>query len=209
MEHHFWHQRWANQQIGFHQPEINQYLQQYWSRLAVPSGGAVFVPLCGKSQDMLWLREQGHPVLGVELNESACNAFFTEQDVIPQQSELGDFVCREQDGVRLLCGDFFRLNSELLSGVSAVYDRAALVALPAEMRKRYVQCMQSILPVTTPILLLTLEYEGAGGPPFNVPGEEVLSLYAEFYQIEKLHEISPDEVAEGERRDVVWLLQPK
>src|SRR5690242_4352745 len=80
----FWLERWERQQIGFHQRNINPRLLRFWPDLGLARGGAVFVPLCGKSTDMLWLHAQGHPVLGVELSPVAVAAFFTENDLAPQ-----------------------------------------------------------------------------------------------------------------------------
>ena len=74
----FWLERWQNNQTGFHQDEINSYLTRYWSGLGLTQGSRVLVPLCGKSLDMLWLAEQGHSVVGIELSRLAIEAFFHE-----------------------------------------------------------------------------------------------------------------------------------
>ena len=79
----FWLQRWSAGQIGFHQSEVNQDLQQYWSSLRVAPGARVLVPLCGKSQDMSWLRGQGYHVVGAELSEAAVGSYFTERGEQP------------------------------------------------------------------------------------------------------------------------------
>ena len=63
MEAAFWHQKWKENRIGFHQADFNRWLQSWWS--AQQGSDPVLVPLCGKSRDMLWLREQGHPVDGL------------------------------------------------------------------------------------------------------------------------------------------------
>lgn len=33
MQHSFWQERWQQNQIGFHNPDINRHLQQNWSLL--------------------------------------------------------------------------------------------------------------------------------------------------------------------------------
>ena len=149
MEKNFWLERWEREEIGFHQNEINPYLRQYWQELHLARGSEVFVPLCGKSRDMLWLREQGHSVLGVELSAIAAQAFFKENDCAPQHVTGGKFERYETDGMRILCGDFFDLGKDDLAQVGAVYDRASLVALPPEMRERYARHLVSILPPAT------------------------------------------------------------
>ena len=182
MEPEFWHQRWQQNQIGFHQGEVNPYLRKYWSSLAIAAPARILVPLCGKSLDLLWLVEQGYQVEGVELSELAVRAFFEEQGIEARQTRLGDWQVWEGDGLRLWCGDFFALRPEQLGHIDAVYDRAALIALPTEMRQQYVRHMQTLVgPV--PHLLITLEYpqDKMSGPPFSVEQAEVEALFGERY----------------------------
>jgi thiopurine S-methyltransferase len=188
MEKEFWLERWERQEIGFHQDEVNPYLRQYWQELHVAHDSAVFVPLCGKSRDMLWLREQGHPVLGVELSPIAVHAFFEENGHIPHHVTRGEFDCCEADGIRILCGDFFDLGREYLAHASAAYDRASLVALPPEMRERYVRHLVGILPPATQILLITFDYPQPEmpGPPFAVSTDEVAALYRKHAEVRLL-----------------------
>lgn len=180
MQHEFWLQRWQQQQIGFHQQVFNPLLLQYWSSLEAAAGEPVFVPLCGKSLDMLWLAEQGHSVVGNELSELAVDAFWEELGVSPEREALGAFERSSAESVKLLQGDFFALSSDAIDQAGLVFDRASLIALPPEMRKRYVQHMHEILPAGSRILLLTLEKDDnvEGGPPFNVSVDEVKELYA-------------------------------
>lgn len=163
MEHAFWHARWEEGRIGFHQQEINEQLQGHWPALNLDSDVQVLVPLCGKSRDMLWLREQGHPVVGVELNQGACEAFFEENGAGAKVAESAPYRAYRCDGIELLCGDVFALDATRFNGVGAVYDRAALVALPSEMRKAYAQMVCEKLPVGVPMLLITMEFEGGAG----------------------------------------------
>jgi thiopurine S-methyltransferase len=188
MEKEFWLQRWEREEIGFHQDEINPHLQRYWQELFPDRQGKVFVPLCGKSRDMLWLRQRGHHVLGVELSAIAVQAFFRENGYAPQHFDSPGFEHCEADDIHILCGDFFDLRKDDLTGVNFVYDRASLVALPPEMRARYARHLVQILPPGTQILLLTFDYPQAEmpGPPFAVSAGEVESLYAEHASISLL-----------------------
>ncbi|MCV6610859.1 MAG: thiopurine S-methyltransferase [Amphritea sp.] len=182
----FWHDRWAEGRIGFHLPESNPLLKRGWSALNAQGEGRVLVPLCGKTLDMLWLREQGHEVLGVELSELACQAFFDEQEVVVEKRERDGFQVRSVDGLDLYCGDFFALPQHCYDSVAWVYDRAALVAFPPEMRKQYVQSLIEKLPSCVSILLITLEFDELQGPPFSVNEAEVRELYGQRFDIEKL-----------------------
>ena len=196
MEKDFWLERWEREEIGFHQNEVNPYLRQYWQDLHLARDSVVFVPLCGKSSDMLWLREQGHQVLGVELSAIAVQAFFKESGYTPQQVTQhqvtgGKFDCCEANGIRILCGDFFDLSRDELAKVSVVYDRASLIALPPEMRVRYVRHLVSILPPATQILLITVDYPQPEmqGPPFSVASGEVEALYREYAEVHLLMQL--------------------
>jgi thiopurine S-methyltransferase len=213
----FWLERWQRNEIGFHQGEINAHLQEYWSGLHLPEGAEVLVPLCGKSRDMLWLRAQGHRVLGVELSPLAVEDFCLENELKPQVRSHGAFDSWSCDGVTLLCGDFFDLEPADLKGVAGVYDRASLVALPLEMREHYARHLQRILPAQVPMLLVTMDYaqQEMSGPPFAVSEAEVCGLYGVHYAIERLYTL--DVLAENPRfrergltrlDEVVYRLQP-
>jgi thiopurine S-methyltransferase len=187
----FWLERWERKEIGFHENEVNVYLKQFWNELHLEQGGRVFVPLCGKSVDLKWLREQGHPVLGIELSEIAARDFFTENSHQPKISGGTKFREYEADRIRILCGDFFELSRDDLGKVSAVYDRASMVALPPEMRERYVKHLLSILPPTTQILLITFDYPQSemAGPPFALAAGEVEALYSMHADIRLLAQV--------------------
>ncbi len=186
MKHEFWHERWKQDQIGFHQQEINSYLTSHWEELGLTSGAPVFVPLCGKSLDMLWLREQGHPVFGVELSRKAVEAFFHENEIDPSVNETPRYVEFSSDMLTLFAGDFFQLQREDLGEIRAVYDRAALIALPPQMRPDYAAHMTTLLNPGAHILLVTMQYEEGvlEGPPFSVEDEEVRLLFSEHFTIE-------------------------
>ncbi len=181
-----WLDRWEEGRIGFHQPQVNTHLTRFWPELAPK--GPVFVPLCGKSLDMLWLRAQGHPVLGVELAPRAVEAFFSENRLQPEITEHGPFQRWACDGLVLLQGDFFDLQPQDLADVTAVYDRASLIALPPDMRRDYARHMQRILPPGAVTLLITMEYPAGEmqGPPFSVGEDEVRRLYQGAAKVEQL-----------------------
>ncbi|MEH6564884.1 MAG: thiopurine S-methyltransferase [Halopseudomonas sp.] len=179
MDAEFWHTRWQRGETGFHKAGINPLLSRWWPRLALTAGATVLVPLCGKSLDMLWLRSQGHQVIGAELARAALEAFISEHQLALTWQQLGSFAVATGDGFELHCGDFFDLAGAQLGGVTAVYDRAALIALPPAMRGAYVQHMRSVLPPGWKMLLVTLDYPQAQrpGPPFSVPDAEVKALF--------------------------------
>lgn len=195
----FWHARWRLGEIGWHQDEINVHLQEHWPQLGVKPGERVFVPLCGKTLDLLWLAAQGHRVLGVEISRLAVDAFFAENGLIPEVTEEPPFLRYCVDEIEVLCGDFFDLMPAHLAGVSAVFDRASLVAMPPEVRPRYAGHLRAVLRPEGVALLVTLDYEQAqmSGPPFSVRDDEVRGLLGERFRIERLAVL--DVLAENER----------
>jgi thiopurine S-methyltransferase len=184
----FWQSGWDEGRIGFHQHEINPYLQRYWPRLSVAPGARVFVPLCGKSLDMLWLREQGHNVVGVEVVPRAVEAFFAENHLSAETRPQGALLAWAAEGIEIYQGDFFDLTAAETAGVAAVYDRASLVALPPAMRKKYAAQLRAIVPEKADVLLITMEYpqEQMSGPPFAVSEREVTDLYGDAFDVERL-----------------------
>ncbi len=179
MEPEFWLERWEKREIGFHQVDINRFLEQYWSTLELSKDSSVFVPLCGKSKDMRWLAQQGHHVLGVEVSETAVQEFFEEWKMPPTRQHKGPFVSYSAKNIEILVGDFFALTAEDLQEVAGVYDRAALVALPLDMRRDYVNALAEILPAKTQTLLISFEYrlDARKGPPFSIDIEAVRGLF--------------------------------
>lgn len=188
MEPDFWRARWAEGQIGFHQGAVNARLEASWSKLGLDAHAPVLVPLCGKSLDVWWLRDRGHPVLGVELSPLAVEALFAEARVSRTVTQQGPFEVSEGGGVRILCGDFFDLRAEDLASIHAVYDRAALVALPPPLRRRYAALLAERLPGAVQSLLLSFETtpQVESGPPFSVPEAEVRALYAPAFSVSVL-----------------------
>ena len=188
MQPHHWLERWEKQQIGFHQAHINTHLETFWPRSGINPGCRVFVPLCGKSLDMLWLRAQGHPVLGVEISPRAVADFFSEQGLEPTVNKEARFERWQCEGLTLLVGDFFDLQAADLQDIGAVYDRASLIALPPPMRADYARHMATIKPAAAMTLLISMEYpqQQMQGPPFSVEETEIRALYEPHYRVDRL-----------------------
>lgn len=180
MEASFWQQRWLEGKTGFHLDEVNPLLVKYAEKMQLAPGQQVFVPLCGKSRDLVWLAEQGFRVLGIELSELAVDAFFDENNLTPVKREKGSLSFYQSGLITLVCGDFFELSRPQMVNIAAVYDRAAFIALPDTMRPAYSQHLKLLCP-NQPRLLICLEYEQAemAGPPFAVLEDELQADYAD------------------------------
>jgi thiopurine S-methyltransferase len=182
----FWQERWRTAQIGFHQAAVDRHLQTYWPTLKLAADSPVFVPLCGKSLDLPWLRKQGHAVSGVELSSVALEAFCMEHGIPARRRVLGDFDVYETQGFRLFRGDFFKLTPALLGDVPAVYDRASLISWSPALRASYVEHMTALSRRGTQTLLIVVEYPPAqmSGPPFPVTRDDIDRLYGGHHSIE-------------------------
>lgn len=211
MEESYWQDKWANQQIGFHQKEPHAYMVQYHSALNLQPDDQVFVPLCGKTNDIGWLLNQGHRVCGVELNESAVQALFDNLALTPEVHNLPTLKRYQHKDLQVYVGDIFNLTADLLGPVHAIYDRAALVALPPEMRKRYTEHLRHTTN-NTQQLLITFDYDqnAMAGPPHSVPAEEVHQHYNPHYSVHTLAESAVDGGLKKTTAatEVVWHLQP-
>ncbi len=193
----FWLERWRTGQIGWHQPAFNAALVEHWPKLGLPEGCSVFVPLCGKSLDILWLRGQGHPVFGVEIAEAAVRDFFAENSIRFEVAENPDGLPRfSGGGFRIYCGDYLEISAPQLGTTQGTYDRGALIALPPDRRPIYADHIQRVIPDGGKVLLLTLEYDQARvpGPPFSVPAQEVEALYGRRCRVEQLDCFQTDQV---------------
>ena len=183
MEASFWTEAWDKRHIGFHNADVHPLLAQHFTALKLPAGARVFVPLCGKSLDMAWLLAQGYRVAGCELVETAVAEFFTEMDVTPRITDSGVLKTYRADNIEIYVGDIFDLGAAVLGDVDAVYDRAALVAFPPDMRARYAPHVRDITQ-NAPQLLITFDYDPAemDGPPFYVSDADVTTYYGKAYQ---------------------------
>jgi thiopurine S-methyltransferase len=168
----YWLERWQAGHIGFHRADANPRLVANHQR-ALGETVRVLVPLCGKSVDLEWLVVRGHDVVGVELSELAAQAFFAERGFAPERNQVGAFIEYRYGGVAILVGDFFAATPEALGYFDGAYDRAALIALPADLRARYVAHLPTLLAPKARLLLVTLHYDAQGGPPFDVSPDEV------------------------------------
>lgn len=187
MEAEFWHERWRQPEQGFNQVKPNALLVAHLSALALSANDRVFVPLCGKTVDIPWLREQGLRVAGAELSEVAVQQLFEDMGLTAKIQDVGNLRLYSADGLDIFVGDIFDLTRDVLGDVAAVFDRAALVALPEEMRARYSAHLTSIT-ARAPQLLITFDYDQAvmDGPPFSVTGDMVDALYAQDFSIRLL-----------------------
>ena len=206
----FWRQRWEKNEIGFHESRANPLLVAHFHELSIANGRRVFVPLCGKTLDISWLLARGYRVAGAELSQLAIEQLFIELGMQPDIERVGGIERWSANNLDILVGDIFAVSRSMLGPVDAVYDRAALVALPEAMRQRYTAHLMEITG-QAPQLLISYEYDQSlkEGPPFSVSNEEVRRQYAATYELTL---IATTEVPGGLKGNVsakenVWLLK--
>ena len=206
----FWRQRWAQNEIPFHEAKANPLLVRHFPALALPTASRVFLPLCGKTSAIHWLLANGYRVAGAELSALAIEQLFQELGIEPAIAASGELRRYSAASIDIFVGDFFELSRSVLGRVDAVYDRAALVALPETMRAGYVAHLTAITE-RAPQLLICFEYDQRllDGPPFSVNGEEVRRHYRERYDLTQLASVDVAGGLKGKcpALETVWLLQ--
>lgn len=201
----YWLKKWQDSEIRFHQSKYHPSLEKFGDRF---SQGTVLVPLCGKTLDMLYLSSIGHSVIGAELSPIACRDFFVENGIQFTEKTLPDFVVFESEDITLWCGDFFKLPQQVWDKVTGIYDRAALVALPLEIRQKYAEEISKRSTRPVEILLVSFEYpEGTlQGPPYSVPEDEIGNIYKPF-EMQRLYSVKEDVRSIQVTETVYWLVK--
>lgn len=207
----FWHRKWQKNEIGFHLPEANPLLVAHLSSLNLKLGSQIFLPLCGKTLDIAWLLAQGYRVVGAELSVIAVEDLFQSLGLVPAISQLGKITHYSTLNLDMFVGDIFDVSPDMLGGVDAVYDRAALVALPTEMRKDYAAHLMA-LTYPAPQLLVCFEYDQVlqAGPPFSIGADEVKQHYQTSYDLTLLASVGVAGGLKGQcaATEHVWQMRP-
>jgi len=209
MDEYFWQQRWEKNEIAFHEAQANRHLVKYFSDLSLEKGSRVFLPLCGKTLDIPWLLNQGYRVAGAELSKIAIAQLFKELGVNPEISELDKIARYSAKNIDIFVGNIFDLSAPVLGPVDAIYDRAALVALPQNMRPRYAAHLAE-LSHKAPQLLICYEYDQnlMSGPPFSIGSVEVHQLYSDRYELTLLDSMASLGGLKGcAAKENIWLLK--
>lgn len=206
----FWHQKWERGEIAFHQNQVNPLLAAYSEKLNLTKGARVFLPLCGKTLDMEWLLANEYRVVGAELSDIAIAELFQSLGLQPQVVKAGALMHYSAENIDIYVGDIFDLTALTLGAIDAIYDRAAIVALPADIRKVYAAHLMSI-GATAPQLVITYEYDQSliEGPPFSVSEAELRQHYGTGYEVTALETKHVEGGMKGKApsTETVWLLQ--
>ena len=210
METSFWHEKWEKNEIGFHDDDVNRMLAAHFQTFELADGARIFLPLCGKTRDIEWLLSKGHKVVGAELSEIAIKQLFEDLGVEPTVTPAGQLMHYSAPNIDVFVGDIFDLTGEMLGLVDALYDRAALVALPDTLRARYAKHMRA-LTEGAPQFLISFDYDQSemNGPPFSVVESEIRQLYGDNYAISLTASAEVPGRLKGvaEAQEMVWFLR--
>ena len=205
----YWNSRWQRGEIGFHRATPHPLMKRHLAALGVSPGARLFLPLCGKSLDIGYLLSEGYRIVGSELSRLAVEQLFEESGLTPATESVGPLERFDAEGLTVFVGDFFDLHRETLGEVDAVYDRAALIALPAPLRARYAAHLAAVTRHARQ-LVVTLDFDDSAtspGPPFSVDGHEVRRLYGGAFHVKELETHTAEgEVKGGSAKESAWLL---
>ena len=169
-----WAKSWREGKTGFHLSHPNPNLEKYAHILA--DCKKILFPLCGKTLDMHYMHHKGHHCIGVERVEKAIQSFFAEWDVIPKQN---NHIYQHQQ-ITIHHQNIFAVHAENIPNIDGIFDRAALIALPIEIRQQYANHLLSFLPAGGKILMITIDMPRPQeqGPPFLVRKEAIPTLFS-------------------------------
>lgn len=189
MELSYWVSRWNKDNTGFHMEEGYPGLKEHWPSFNLPPNPRVLVPLCGKSADMDFLEQQEADVVGVEISEKAILSFFSEHRRPFETRDNSGFKIYTSGNIELWQGDFLKYPSRK-SGFHLIYDKAALVALPPDKQKPYVDKLLSLAEPGTAILLHYFIYpqDEMPGPPFSITPRKIDDYFSRKFTITLLEE---------------------
>ena len=194
MDQQFWLDKWAQDQIGFHEAQPHPCMLEFWPQVADDSHAAVFVPLCGKSNDMPWLAGRGHSIVGVEISDIAVRDFFDENGIASNESEKDGMRCTAGDEYDIYCADIFEFAERYGEKFNLIYDRAALIALAPEQRTDYAGALTNLAAGAASMLLITVDYDAdqISPPPHIVAADEIQSLFGYHWTIDLLKTSAAD-----------------
>ena len=151
-----------------------------------------FLPLCGRSPDMVWLTSQGHRVTGVEWVEGAVVQFFTENKLdyeVERDVNVGKVTATMYTAknvpITVYCCDFFSMSSDTLGQFDCIWDNGSVGSFHESQRPDYVCIMRMLLKSKGKMLLANFNYKLAGPlkPPYPLTREEVKEMYSTDFNV--------------------------
>jgi thiopurine S-methyltransferase len=135
--------------------------------------------------------------------DKAVQSFFEEGGMTPEKEVMGGHQRYGCPPFTVIQGDVFALEENPVQA-DAWYDRAAMIALPDEMRTAYVEQLRQQTKPGAVGLLITFAYpkEEMDGPPFALLDEDVQRYFAEGFEVEQL---AKTDLEDEKGRGVSWI----
>lgn len=178
MDFEFWNNCWVKPTQPFHLTKPHHFLTKYFNQYFADEE-RVLLPLCGKTQDLNFLARNGIKAVGVEFNPHAVESFFEDSQLTPKITSFDSKTRYQTTNIEIWLSDFFKIKQDDIGHFQSIFDRAALVALPIEMRRDYAKHLLSFLAPHGRLLLVTMDYdvEQMSGPPFYIDKTEIEELF--------------------------------
>lgn len=208
----FWHKKWQESDIGFHNSDAHPLLVKHFPALGLAAGSRVFLPLCGKTLDIHWLLAQGFQIVGAELSPIAIEQLFNELGVTPEITQRENLQHYRAPNIDIFVGDIFNVTASLLGQVDAIYDRAALVALPFDMRTRYTSHLKAITHNAKQLMIcFVYDQSQLAVPPFSISDDEVKAHYNSDHILKLLDSVEVAGKLKGQcpAFENIWLLDSR
>ena len=140
---------------------------------------------------MLWLKEQGYNVLGIDISKEVIDIFCKEHALQYKETRQGTFIVREVDTekgfLKLMYGDIFNLKVHDVDKIGVIYDHAGFIAIPEGIRTKYAEFITSLFPKGTKMILGLIDFRNEN-PPHNVGREEVNKLLSHALEVHMFFE---------------------
>lgn len=168
-----WEKDWTTDNPEFHFKEVNSMLiKQHNEFTAGRNNLRILVPLCGKSLDMVWLADQGHTVVGVELIRKGIEAFLRDNKLTHREEPitLGPeiqgtiFKVNEKD-ISLFECSIFDFSFEVAGRqFDCIWDRGSMTAINMMKEERLTQYRDIMLACLKPDGRYFLEFFAPESP---------------------------------------------
>ncbi|XP_053394589.1 probable thiopurine S-methyltransferase [Mercenaria mercenaria] len=188
-----WVKRWAEGDTPFHQSTHDRFLDEREEEMFQGRKKSIFMPLCGKTFDILWMYRNGHTVCGVEIAEQPVKEFFEENEIdheIQAVENIGNLYKSKDGRLKLYVADLFDMSREICGQYDVVWDRRSFQAINLVDHQQYRDLLVSLMKEDTLYYLGTVEYDPTvwPGPPHSLSDEVVRDVFGEYCIIELLEE---------------------
>lgn len=212
----YWSHRWDTGNTPWHRLDIHPLLIQHKNEvLGNRQDAQVFIPLCGKANELKWFYDCGHRVTGLEYVEKTVRQFFEENNIPYSETTCTVLNCKilqtADKRLRIFVCSVFDFKKECVGPVDIIWDRGSLVAVNEEDRLKYAGVMRSLMSPGTMYALVSVFYEDDSftGFPKSVPDNTVRELFGKGMKLTKVTEnttIREDFVIKVPISEVLWLI---